>query len=466
MHRFISRMFFVLLFIVAGLGASIIMPASAQCTPRADWGIYVVARGDTMFSIARHFSISPTTLIQGNCLTNPNRIYVGQQLRVPTGTGPGPNPWPGGAPEYPYAAAHIGSTFQQFENGFMTWRADTGSIWVFINQGGNNTVSSFPNYVYSGLSTTVSYPSIPAGRTLPVFGFRKVYDNFPAVRTALGWGIGGEQGFLMAVQPIPNQQYFTISLPDGRTIRINNNRTWSPDSGTPPPPPPVYTTGATFQPFQSGFMVWRADNGEIRVYIGSTTGELMVYPVWKYGPLSDQPTGPAPAYPYVLARFGFAKVWYNLDGIRQRIGWAIASEQGYTMTINETPGAWSFTIPGGYTLTQVSNNQWSVSGGGGAARMPFGQEAAEVPPAETPTPTPTPTATTLPGSTAPAVTLFSVTPLDALPGDTITVNWEVGNVSNVGLIVKYQADYQAVPGLHLGRAARCWLAYGHTSDAC
>lgn len=71
-------------------GAVNLSPAAAQCAPRADWlGVHTVQRGETMFRIARQYGISAWDLALGNCISNPNRIYAGQRLRVPGGGNPG-----------------------------------------------------------------------------------------------------------------------------------------------------------------------------------------------------------------------------------------------------------------------------------------------------------------------------------------------------------------------------------------
>lgn len=57
-------------------------------------GCYVVMYGDTMFSIGRQFDKDPYYLAHVNGLNNPNHIYAGQVLYIPT-DGPG-YPWGGG----------------------------------------------------------------------------------------------------------------------------------------------------------------------------------------------------------------------------------------------------------------------------------------------------------------------------------------------------------------------------------
>ena len=56
----------------------------AGCTPRADWTVsYTIVAGDTLADIARRTSATTNALAQGNCLSNPDDIAVGQQLRLP-----------------------------------------------------------------------------------------------------------------------------------------------------------------------------------------------------------------------------------------------------------------------------------------------------------------------------------------------------------------------------------------------
>lgn len=57
-------------------------PITAQ--PTVETQTYVVQPGDRLASIARTFNISWTTIASANNITNPNAIYVGQQLVIPT----------------------------------------------------------------------------------------------------------------------------------------------------------------------------------------------------------------------------------------------------------------------------------------------------------------------------------------------------------------------------------------------
>jgi LysM repeat protein len=46
--------------------------------------VYIVRRGDTLFSIARRYGVSAWTIASYNGIVNPNRIYVGQRIIIPS----------------------------------------------------------------------------------------------------------------------------------------------------------------------------------------------------------------------------------------------------------------------------------------------------------------------------------------------------------------------------------------------
>ncbi len=48
--------------------------------------IHVVQTGDTLFSLARRYNLTITAIMQVNGLTNPNMIYIGQRLVIPSGS--------------------------------------------------------------------------------------------------------------------------------------------------------------------------------------------------------------------------------------------------------------------------------------------------------------------------------------------------------------------------------------------
>lgn len=59
-------------------------------------GTYVVRPGDTLSGIAARLGVSVGALAETNRITDPNRVFVGQSLTVPTGRAAAPTPSPGG----------------------------------------------------------------------------------------------------------------------------------------------------------------------------------------------------------------------------------------------------------------------------------------------------------------------------------------------------------------------------------
>ena len=66
------------------VGQKIKIPGYASSPGSGTGGqVYVVQSGDTLDSIARRFGTTANALMSANDLTNPNLIYVGQRLNVP-----------------------------------------------------------------------------------------------------------------------------------------------------------------------------------------------------------------------------------------------------------------------------------------------------------------------------------------------------------------------------------------------
>jgi LysM repeat protein len=87
--------------------------------------VYIVKPGDTLTRIARLFNTTVPTLAQLNGIVNVNQIQVGQQLIVPSSTGPVATVQPP-VPEPPMPVLHIvrpGDTLQRiaFQYGRTVW---------------------------------------------------------------------------------------------------------------------------------------------------------------------------------------------------------------------------------------------------------------------------------------------------------------------------------------------------------
>ncbi|MDX2139791.1 MAG: LysM peptidoglycan-binding domain-containing protein [Chloroflexota bacterium] len=119
-------------------------PPPAPPTPPPGGGVttYTVVRGDTLAAIARRFNVSVQSIASANGITNPNRIFVGQVLRIPApGTTPPPATPAPGQPTVPPPANPAGFELGGHVFGFqfpdqmrgagMTW----AKIQIVWNQG-------------------------------------------------------------------------------------------------------------------------------------------------------------------------------------------------------------------------------------------------------------------------------------------------------------------------------------------
>jgi hypothetical protein len=119
------------------------------------------------------------------------------------------------------AAADVGASYQEFENGFMIWRQDTNEIYVFYSDG---TASYFLQQDYAQLPDPVIKEAPPLDRQIPGGGFGKVWFNAPNVELKLGWALSDEQGFTTRVQGVaqarePRPEFaFYLTLPGSEVI--------------------------------------------------------------------------------------------------------------------------------------------------------------------------------------------------------------------------------------------------------
>jgi putative chitinase len=96
-------------------------------------GAYRVRHGDTLSGIAWRHGVSVNSLVWANGIANPNRIYAGQWLHIPCGGGPVVGP---GA----YYTVRYGDTLSSiaWRHGVSTWSIATA-----------NNLSN-PNLIYAG----------------------------------------------------------------------------------------------------------------------------------------------------------------------------------------------------------------------------------------------------------------------------------------------------------------------------
>ncbi len=88
-------------------GQRLVIPGSAPA-PVASACAYVVCYGDTLTGIAYRYGMSVSALMRANMIVNPNMIYPGQRLAIPCAPAPAPSPVP--APGGTYYTVRWGDT--------------------------------------------------------------------------------------------------------------------------------------------------------------------------------------------------------------------------------------------------------------------------------------------------------------------------------------------------------------------
>ncbi|HLJ60613.1 MAG TPA: LysM peptidoglycan-binding domain-containing protein [bacterium] len=124
---------------VGALGVALAAALPADATTR-----YTVASHDTLYSIARHFGVPVSLLIEANGLADPSRLNVGEVLTIPDSASPGHAA--AGPASLPSRGAGWGATVPP-----------TGSIG---SEGGGESSGS-PSTIGSLLATTSRAPAVP-----------------------------------------------------------------------------------------------------------------------------------------------------------------------------------------------------------------------------------------------------------------------------------------------------------------
>lgn len=114
---------------------------------------------------------------------------------------------------------------QEFEKGYMLWRQDGGSIFIFYGKNGG-AASGFSNVTWAALPDNPVKDAPPAGLIKPIFGFGKLWGSDPGFRQYLGWAVGPEQHYTMTISTFGGDPHYPftssehISTPYGRNISI------------------------------------------------------------------------------------------------------------------------------------------------------------------------------------------------------------------------------------------------------
>jgi hypothetical protein len=115
----------------------------------------------------------------------------------------------------------------------------------------------------------------------------------------------------------------------------------------------AFDVGASYQSFENGYMIWRSDTNEIYVFYNDGTAAYFVEK--DYAGLPEAQLQEMPPLDRQAPGSGFGKVWANAPGVREKLGWAVDSEVGYTAKIQgvaltrspRPPFAFFITLPDG-----------------------------------------------------------------------------------------------------------------------
>lgn len=92
MHKVGGRHLMILV-IISVLLTTLSLPSAAlaatKASPTQRWGYHIVKKGETLSHIARYYGVSVGALASANGLSNPNYIYIGQHLHIPASGGVG-----------------------------------------------------------------------------------------------------------------------------------------------------------------------------------------------------------------------------------------------------------------------------------------------------------------------------------------------------------------------------------------
>ncbi len=101
-------------------------PNPNPTTPPSGGSVYIVQSGDTLSSIAQRFGVTVNAIVQANGISNPNLIYIGQQLTISGGTTPLPTAVPSTPPSPGNGMAFGGQTLnlankEKMQQAGMEW---------------------------------------------------------------------------------------------------------------------------------------------------------------------------------------------------------------------------------------------------------------------------------------------------------------------------------------------------------
>ncbi|MCZ7545867.1 MAG: LysM peptidoglycan-binding domain-containing protein [Anaerolineae bacterium] len=152
-------------------------PAAPEAAPEAAAGgtTHTVARGETLFSIARQYGLTINAILEANGIDNANRIYAGQTLTIPATNTAAPLPSAGDAQEPAVAAVDTSVSVQHTVGRGETLGRIAQRYGVTVSAVMSANGIADPNRIYAGQTLTIP------GVTGPLDQGR-VYLDVPVVK--------------------------------------------------------------------------------------------------------------------------------------------------------------------------------------------------------------------------------------------------------------------------------------------
>ena len=192
--------------VVALLLAQLVLIAGPACADVT----HIVQRGETLSSIARRYGVSVQAIINANGIRNPNFVWVGQRLRIPTGTSAPSS----GAGTVIYVVKR-GDTLMA-----IAWRYGVTTNAIVQANGIRN-----PNLIYVGQRLRIPATAAPKP-TKPIVHIVRRGETL----TAIAWRYGVTVWNIVAANGLRNPNLVYI----GQRLVI---------PGTKPPPKPTKVPG-------------------------------------------------------------------------------------------------------------------------------------------------------------------------------------------------------------------------------
>ncbi len=196
------------------LAAVLLAQLALMAIPAQADTIHVVQRGETLYSIARRYGVSVQAIVNANGIRNPNLIYVGQRLRIPTG-----------APPPPSGTGNITYVVQRGDTlAAVAWRHGVTVNAIVQANGLRN-----PDFIYVGqrLLIPATAPAQPSRPTLHTVQRGETLSS-------IAWRYGVTVWDIAAANGIGNPNFIYV----GQRLVIPGAQP------TPPAPRPTRTPGA------------------------------------------------------------------------------------------------------------------------------------------------------------------------------------------------------------------------------